>query len=368
MKILIRNKNQGKWELVPASPYVTETELHIILAKEPSLISIEEVRETADVLAIAVREFSVDTGSIDILGFTANGDIAIIECKLANNQDIKRQVIGQVLDYGANLCGMEYKTLDDKVVRKSGKNLVELVREAVQDPNWDEETFRYNVRSALEKGNFILIIVVDEINDDLTRIIRFINNSGKPAFSLAALEMQRFSHGQSEMLVPHVFGTVSPSKSRENMDLRNKWDEATFFIDLSKKHPESADTAKKILSWALDHNEISRVSWGEGAANGSFVPVLEAGGRSHQLFAIYTSGIFETYFSFMKYKPPFDNDEKRKVLLDRLNQINGVNLPEEAINKRPGIPLSIFNDSESLQHLLETYDWVIEEIINYQQI
>jgi hypothetical protein len=320
----------------------------------------------AGVLVVAIREFSIPAiGSIDILGFTANGDIAIIECKLASNQEIKRQVIGQVLDYGANLCGMTYEALNQTVHYKLGKDLAELVREAVQDPDWDKDTFCFNVQTALDKGNFILIIVVDEKRDDLIRIIDYINNSGNPSFSLAALEMQRYTHGQSEMLVPHVFGAVSPIKSRENTCLRNKWDEMSFFAELSAKHPDCVDPAKKILDWAIRHDKLSRVRWGEGAELGSFVPVLEAGGIPHQLFAIYTNGVLEAYFANYKFKPPFDSLEMRKELLVRLNQITGVSLPEDALNKQPGIPLAIFNDLDALCGVINTFDWVIDEIRNH---
>lgn len=365
MKILIRNEQNEKWAVVQSAPYKAETELQHILVEEPSLISIEEVRESSGVLITAVQEFPLDTGFIDILGFTANGDIAIIECKLATNLEIKRQVIGQVLDYAAQLWGLDYETLDEKVLLRKSKNLVELVRESVQDPSWDEEEFRSNVQTALETGNFILIIVVDEIKDELSRIIRFVNNAGNLSFSFAALEMQRYSHKQAEMLIPHVFGTVPPKKSRVNRSQKNKWDETTFFSELTNKNSKCIDPAKKILDWAMLHNKITRVWWGEGTVLGSFVPIIDIGGKSHQLFAVYTSGVLETYFAFYKYKAPFDSIEKRKDLLNRLNQINGVKLPEEGIEKRPSIPLSIFNNPEALHELLNTFEWVIEEILNY---
>jgi hypothetical protein len=167
------------------------------------------------------------------------------------------------------------------------------------------------------------------------------------------------------MLVPHVFGAVSPIKSRENTCLRNKWDEMSFFAELSAKHPDCVDPAKKILDWAIRHDKLSRVRWGEGAELGSFVPVLEAGGIPHQLFAIYTNGVLEAYFANYKFKPPFDSLEMRKELLVRLNQITGVSLPEDALNKQPGIPLAIFNDLDALCGVINTFDWVIDEIRNH---
>lgn len=363
MKILIRNQKHEKWQMVQSAPYGAEAELQRLLAEEPSLISIDEVRDGSGVLVAAVREFPLEIGSIDLVGFTANGDIAVIECKLANNLEIKRKVIGQVLEYGANLWGMDYETLDEKVSLRSGKSLADLVREAVGDPNWDEEGFRTNIEAALDMGNFILIIVVDAINEELSRIIRFVNDAGRPSFSFAALEMQRYQHGQAEMLVPHVFGTASKSKQRINPPDRKKWDEESFFGELDTTHPECVEPARKILEWATNNKKLTRIWWGEGGKTGSFVPIVEFGGKSHQLFAVYTYGTLEVYFYWYQYKPPFNSVSKRKLLWERLNKINGIKIPEDGIAKRPNIQLTVFNNQDALQDLMQAFNWVIDEIL-----
>lgn len=363
MKILLRNQKHEKWQMVESVPYGAESELQELLAKEPSLITIDEVRDGSGVLVAAVREFPLDIGSIDLVGFTANGDIAIIECKLANNAEVKRKVIGQVFEYGAYFWEMNYETLDEKISLRTGKNLADLVREALEDPNWDEEVFRANIQTSLEKGNFILIIVVDTISEELSRIIRFVNDAGRPTFSLAALEMQRYQHGNTEMLVPHVFGTASKPKQRANSLERKKWDEISFFNELSVTHPECIEPSKKFLEWAKNNKKITRIRWGEGNRTGSFVPIVEHGGKAHQLFAVYTYGTLEVYFYWYQYKPPFNSLSKRKLLLDRLNKINGIKIPEDGINQRPNIQLTVFNNQQAMQEILETFDWVIDEIL-----
>jgi hypothetical protein len=364
MKILIRNQKHEKWQMVQSAPYGAEDELQRLLAEEPSLISINEVREAAGVLVAAVREFPLEIGAIDLVGFTANGDIAVIECKLANNPEIKRKVIGQVLEYGANLWGMDYETLDEKVSLRSGKSLADLVHDAAGDPDWDEERFRANIKASLEKGNFILIIVVDAINEELGRTIRFVNDAGRPSFSFAALEMQRYQHGQAEMLIPHVFGTAPQPKRGSDFTERKKWDETSFFAELNITHPDCVDPAQKIYHWATKHKKLTRITWGTGGKMGSFVPVVEVNGKLHQLFAVYTYGTIEIFFQYYLYKPPFDSISKRKELLSRLNKIGGVKIPEDGINRRPNIQLAVFKNPDALQELLQTFDWVIEEILS----
>jgi hypothetical protein len=107
--------------------------------------------------------------------------------------------------------------LDAGVSVRKGDNLAEQIHKAVGDTEWDEEEFRSNVDAALVRGNFILIIMVDEIDEELSRIVQFINACGNPSFEFAALEMRRFQAEESEMLVPRVFGPVRSAKTSQNV-------------------------------------------------------------------------------------------------------------------------------------------------------
>jgi hypothetical protein len=357
MKIMVRNNRQAEWKSLQSSAYGSEAELQSMLAETPSLISIDEIREGAGTLVAAIRELPLAIGYIDLIGFSAKGDIALVECKRAVNSEVKREVIGQVFEYGANIWRMEYETLDQKILLRTGKNLVDFVRGYV-GPEWDEEEFRTNVKSSLDTGNFILIIVVDEIREELSRIVRFLNDAGKPAFSIAALEMQRFQHEKVEMLVPHIFGSTQKLPPPP----KRKWDKRTFFEELSQRKPECADPAHKILDWAEHLSEPARITWGEGSRSGSFVPVVNINGKDQTLFAIYTYGVLETYFYYYKYRAPFDRTEKRIDFLERLNKIKDINLALDSIDRRPSIPLTVLNDPQSLQELFRAFEWFIQEI------
>jgi len=120
MKILIRNGKHTKWEPVDVAGYVIEAELQKLLAESPSIITIDEVREGASPLVVAVREFGLPgSGNTDILAFNSQGDIVVVECKLAANQEIKRRVIAQVLEYGAYLWKMSYDELNKRIFSRT---------------------------------------------------------------------------------------------------------------------------------------------------------------------------------------------------------------------------------------------------------
>jgi hypothetical protein len=82
---------------------------------------------------------------------------------------------------------------------------------------------------------------------------------------------------------------------------------------------------------------------------------------SHYLFAVWTSGVIETYFYYLKNKPPFDNEELRKELLNRLNQVQGISFPADAIDRGPSIPLSILKE-DALKKFFLIFEWAINEI------
>ncbi|MDW8076773.1 MAG: hypothetical protein RMJ14_03950, partial [Nitrososphaerota archaeon] len=97
MKILVRNHGSRKWKFAKAITAQVESELQKLLVESPSLIAIDEIREGAAPLVFAVSEFGLPgSGATDVLAFSPQGDIAIIECKLAANPEAKRKVIGQI--------------------------------------------------------------------------------------------------------------------------------------------------------------------------------------------------------------------------------------------------------------------------------
>jgi hypothetical protein len=203
MRIVVRSAQSKEWKLVESADYDDEAEMQKLLAESPSLIPMDEIREGISSLVVAIREFGLPgSGTTDLLAFSADGDIALIECKLAANQDIKRKVVGQILEYASYLWRMRYEEVDERVYQRTGQRLADMVAAAIGTEEWDEETFRSNVADALGRGSFILVIAVDEINEELGRTIEFLNLCTSAAFSFNALEMRRFQEGETERISP----------------------------------------------------------------------------------------------------------------------------------------------------------------------
>jgi hypothetical protein len=121
MKILIRQQAGEQWAMVQSASFTNEGELQNLLAESPALISIAAIRPEAGPLVVTVRENRLPgSGNADVIVFSPLGDIAVVECNLAANAEIKRRVIGQALEYGAYLWGMAYEELDDRVQARRG--------------------------------------------------------------------------------------------------------------------------------------------------------------------------------------------------------------------------------------------------------
>lgn len=133
-----------------------------------------------------------------------------------------------------------------------------------------------------------------------------------------------------------------------------------------------ANVARNLIDWSKQNvSRInSRINWGKGANDGSFAPVLDHGSNySFIPFRIYTYANVEILFNRMMVRnnAPFDAKEKRLELLRRLNEIPGVRLPADGIDRRPSIPLSALVDPNALAMFLSLIEWAVEEVKAAQQ-
>jgi hypothetical protein len=182
--------------------------------------------------------------------------------------------------------------------------------------------------------------VADEIPTELRRVVEFLNTQMDPA-EVLAVEIRQYVGQGLKSLVPRVIGQTAEAHQRKTGAVLpgKQWDEASFLQELtSRKGPEQAVVAKKILEWAT--SRATYVWWGRGSRSGSFVPGITHNEIDHQMFAVFTYGNVEIYFQWYQHKAPFDSETKRRDLLNRLNAIPGVSIPENGITRRPSIPLS----------------------------
>jgi hypothetical protein len=84
--------------------------------------------------------------------------------------------------------------------------------------------------------------------------------------------------------------------------------------------------------------------------------------RQHTPIALYTNGRIEVQFKYLKARAPFDNDGIRVELLRRLNEIPGIALASDTIDKTPSIQLALLAaNNASPEQLKRVLEWLQAE-------
>lgn len=357
MKILIRNKESKKWNLADSVKAKAEKELQSLLVESPSLIPIDEIRESVSPLVFAVKEFGLPgSGNTDVLAFSPDGDIAIIECKLAANPESKRKVIGQILEYAAYLWRMDYEEVNARIQKLRDMDLSALI-ESVVGGEWDEKTFLSVVEGSLKSGSFILIIVVDEINEELKHIIRYLNECSKSAFSLHALEMSRFQSSKIEILVPHLYG-VSIKPTAEEVK-RKKWSKEEFFRVLKEdSNSRVVNIVRDLYEWGNNH--AHRIKFGTGPKTGSFTFHYLKEGITISVFSIYTTGRLCLNYGALSARLSQEITEEFHKKIHKIPAFRDI--PADP-SKWPSITVSnAFKDPMNIQKFKQAVLWLKDKI------
>ena len=359
MKILVRNhERNSEWTVAGSLIVAVEAELQTLLAETPSLIPVDDIRDGFSPLVAAVRECGLPgSGNTDLLSFSAAGEITIVECKLAANADSKRKVIGQILEYAAHLWQMTYDELDNRVQKIEGKPLARLIEEAVS-ADWDEEAFRNGIKQSLETGSFALIVVVDRMNEELRRIIRYVNAcGGQSAFSLHALEIERFAEQGVEILVPRLHGESVKAPPPPPV----QWPKERFFDTLQAS--VDADTyriAEKLYHWSLAKGDT--VEFGTGKVTGSYTFYYLRDGSTMSVFSVFTDGSSE-----LKYGQLTGQIDETLIgeFHGKIQEIPGISrIPAEFSGKYPRFKIAeAFKKPEDLQTFEQAVLWLGKQIV-----
>jgi len=362
---------RGEDELVPMveMAYDSEDVLQALLAKFPDLLAGDQLAGAVPrrwlligrEAALPAEEDGGGRWSVDHLFLDQDAVPTLVEVKRSSDTRIRREVIGQMLDYAANaVVYWPIETLrgvfDRRCEREGRDPDTELV--AVLDPDADAETFWEQAAANLKAGRVRLVFVADQIPRELQRVVEFLNE--QMTAEVIAIEVKQYVGEGLRTLVPRVIGQTAAAETRKvRGEGRRQWDEASFFAELERKRGAAeARVARELLDWA--RVQLPRFEWGSGKVDGSFIPALDHNGQSHYPIAVYTTGRVEIQFMWLT-RPPFDQPDRRLEFLRRLNEIPGVSFPDEAITRRPRIQLSLLaSDPAALEALKSALDWFCE--------
>lgn len=352
--------------------YDSEDLLQTLLAKYPSLLAGSQIDVKAPRKWLLVdREFGVpweeggsDQWALDHLFLDQDAIPTIVEVKRSTDTRIRREVVGQMLDYAAN--AVVYWPIDrirsrfESSCERQGVDHEEKLREFL-DSGKPAEEFWQAANTNLQAGRVRLLFVADEIPTKLQRIIEFLNEQMKPA-EVLAVEIKQFVGQGLRSLVPRVIGQTAEAQNKKSPGSQPPTNEAEFLrlLEENTSH-EDVDVARRILDWSK--RNASHVKW----RSISFAPVFECKSNyPHMPTSVSVYGRVGINFARMQKSHGLPA-EKREELLRRLNDIRGINLPEDSIRKKPSISLSILTDDEVLERFLSVVAWTVEAVRSAQQ-
>jgi hypothetical protein len=365
---LIRDDN----ELVELSSaaYDSEDLLQGLLERYPNLLAGDQIDAAAPRRWLLVtREASVpaeaDGGgrwSLDHLFLDQEGIPTLVEVKRSTDTRIRREVVGQMLDYAAN--GVAYwpmetiRAMYEARTQSAGHDPTAVLEEFL-GPDADPDAFWNTVKVNLQAGRIRLVFVADEVPPELRRVVEFLNDQMDPA-EVLAVEIRQYVGGSFRGLVPRVLGQTEQSnrkKATAPTTQRRRWDEASLLAELERRFGQvEARVARRILDWA--HSIGAVIDWGSGSQSGSAFVNPAGMGRRVWPFAIWTYGKIEVQFQGLTRVPEFEPEDRRRELRQRLNGIPGVVMSDDALEKRPSFSLALLDSEAAFRHFIDAMAWV----------
>lgn len=203
--------------------YDSEDLLQTLLAKYPDLLAGGDASSGSERRWLLVkREVGVpdrETGgsrwSLDHLFIDQEAVPTLVEVKWSDDTRIRREVVGQMLDYAAN--GVVYWPAErlrsdfEGRCAKDGKDPDEVFRDSLGE-DLEPERFWDDVEQNLRSGRVRLLFVSDRIPAELRRVIEFLNERMSPTEVLGIEIKQYVGEGNLRTLVPRLVGQTEQAR------------------------------------------------------------------------------------------------------------------------------------------------------------
>ena len=341
------------------SKYENEAIFQELIEKYPNILAGDQISpDNPRKWIFIAREMGVpgedggnDRWFLDHLFIDQDAIPTFVEVKRSSDTRIRREVVGQMLDYAAN--AIKYWSID--TIRDLYEQQNKSICDELDIDEKSENLFWNNVESNLKEGKIRLLFVADEIPDSLKNIIQFLNNQMVNT-EVLGVEIKQFeSDRKIKTFVPTIIGKTSSSIAVKN---KTSWTEEGFLMAVKDVDEELVDVCNVILagfrSFGCEKN------WGKGKKTPSFVPSYTKK-QENRLFAVYaypSSVKMEIYFKF--YKEPYFNQDKKQEIKEKLNEIFEISLNDSDLLTRPSIYIDKLKDKDKMRYFLDYFKELVK--------
>ena len=344
--------------------FASELEFQHLLANYPELLAGSRIDEGSPRRWLLVsRETAIPSGAdgaarwaVDHLFIDQDGIPTLVEVKRQTDSRIRREVVGQMLDYAAN--GVVYWPVDALRARFESRCDAEGIDPGAQikdlaGGDMDPDRFWRGVGENLRAGRVRMLFVADVLPPELRRVVEFLNEQMSPA-EVLALELRRFEGQGMTTLVPTLYGRTEVAANRKGIASGTQWTQTAFIEKMMTRPDAEAGVGMALLAW-IEANATP--VWGRGKQDGSLSAGLSHGSQAFNALSVYTNGQVDLGFAQMAGKGDTVAAVSREWRL-RVAAIPGL----EGVETRNGLKLSHLADEATLTRFTQELDWLAMQL------
>ncbi len=360
--------------------YSCEDKFQEILADHPDLLAGDQIDSIFPRRWLLLkREASVPAEqggngqwSLDHLFIDQDAIPTLIEVKRKNNRELRRQVVGQMMDYAANAVAYwPDNTLRDYFYQTALSRsqapeavLANFLKDNDEDLN-DEEAFWQAANDNLRSGNVRLIFVADRIPPELQRIVEFMNERMSPT-EVLALELRRYSGGEFSTHIPRIIGQTRVAQIAKQSGIapkpkRGRWTKESFLEDAGKHlEPAYVESLRQMID--LFHaSDFDKIEWGTGTTEGSCSPKYSFISNKSPI-TIWSGGHLSIKLGWL-----YGSDLENEFRLKLQGKLKDAGIPYEcAYNEVIRVPVETW--SQWMNPLLMAIQSSADEVLHPQQL
>jgi len=334
-----------------------EDSLQTFFEKYPQIIpgkQIDPVSEDPPRFVLLRREMPVGGWSLDHLFVDQKGILTLVEAKLFQNPESRREVIGQIIEYAASAeeswagGNARQKATEFWGSQNPPKDLDEVLKKEFGE-DIDVEDLWKKVEENLKNRKMRLIIATDELRPEVRRMIEYLNNEMQNT-EILGLEL-KFYGGKTEsmVLVPRLVGQSQSAIDKKGSGGNVKWTVDKLKEAYSKLvDNELGGKLQKILNWAVD-KEIFKIAIAK-------FPTFGVQGKSKdRIVSLFSNG---DVYCVLNEKHYLGRAEERDELVGKLKELQffGQDLdPQQVVDGRNLTKKLCEMTDEELDNLLDVF-------------
>ncbi|REK08472.1 MAG: hypothetical protein DWQ37_20235, partial [Planctomycetota bacterium] len=312
----------AKLKPMDQAAYESERLLQELLASYSDLLAGEQINSdeprrwifVAREMGVAGEVDGERRWSLDHLFLDQDAVPTLVEIKRSTDTRIRREVVGQMLDYAANAVAYwpveQIQAKFEARCQADGTDPEDELASLVEDEA-EVDDFWQRVKTNLQAGRIRMVFVADAIPAELRRIIEFLNSQMDPA-EVLAIEVKQYIGEGVKTLVPRVLGQTETARQKKSPSaVRQSVAEEVFLQQFeAQRPPAELKVARKLIAWATEHG--LRTAYREGQRGTAFIPVVAGASREHYPFSLRTNGKIHVQLRWLKTAPPFNDQSKRE--------------------------------------------------------